>query len=668
MRSKVTVVLLFLNVVLFFYIFKFEEQWRAERANLEAKRRVLPPEIASLTSFTRTAPTGESVRLEKREDGWWLAQPYEWPANPNAVSRIHNELQFLEHETSFAVADLEKGGQTLADYGLEQPALTLELGAAGRTYRLLIGDNTRTGNRLYALSPDTGRIHVVNRSLAESVGLPLGDLRTDSLFTIPVFEVRSLNIQTGANLKVRLRRDNGGRWGFETPILARATKTHVEATINALNALTARSFPDPAPAADRTGLDSPALRVTFEGNARRETLLLGQPVDAAPADAANPPAAAAGAEQIRYARFEDKSVVFATAVPAPLWEVLTSAQDSLRDRHVLDFDPATVTSLILTAPGQPELSLQRLEAAANGGETAWQVVTRANGQAPLTVPADTALVGELLKKLQTLTAAKFLSDAPAAADVENYGFNRPEREISLGLSTGGGLSGGEPSTIVLQVGLSPDRPGVAFARLTNPPFVYEIVPDILEDAPLLARHYRQRLLRKLPKDAQVTGVSLVDLETGAAVFERRLKEGEKDWTAAVAAEPEATRPTLRALVDELATLRADRFTADGFAPDRADTPEGNRPWRYRLDYSILFPGAPEAPASLFLTERLGGSTLVAGTAEFGGATFAVTQPLLDAIFALTYTARHDPGPAAVPPATENPPAPPPPAEPAPEKM
>ena len=209
MRSKVTVVLLFLNVVLFFYIFKFEEKWRAERATLEARRRVLPPEIASLESFSRTARTGESVKLEKRDDTWWLAAPYEWPANPNAVSRIHNELQYLEHETSFAVADLAKGGQTLADYGLAEPALSLDFTAAGKPYRLLVGDDTRTGNRLYVLSPDTERIHVVSRSLAESVGLPLADLRNDSLFTIPVFEIRSLNIQTGppSNLKIRLRRE-----------------------------------------------------------------------------------------------------------------------------------------------------------------------------------------------------------------------------------------------------------------------------------------------------------------------------------------------------------------------------------------------------------------------------------------------------------------------------
>jgi hypothetical protein len=638
MRSKVTVVLLFLNVVLFFYIFRFEEKWRAERATLEARRRVLPAEIASLESFARADRTGERVRLEKRGDTWWLAAPHEWPANPNAVSRIHNELQFLEHETSFAVADLAKGGQTLADYGLADPALTLELTAAGKTYRLLIGDDTKTGNRLYLLAPDTGRIHVVSRSLAESVGLPLSDLRSESIFTIPVFEVRSLNLQTGApaNLKVRLRRDQAGRWGFETPILARANKAAVEVTINSLNALTAKSFLD-RPEAGRTGLDSPILRVTFEGTGRRETLLFGS----------------AAADGEYYARFEDKDAVFTTAVPARLLADLLASQETLRDRHVLDFDRATVTSLTLTAPGQPELSLQKLEAAAD--TPPWQVVTRANGQAPLTAAADTAVVDALLDKLQHLSVTKFLSDAPAAADLENYGFNRPEREISLGLTTGGGLGGNEPSTLVLQIGVSPDRPGVAFARLTNPPFVYEILPDILDDTPVLARHFRQRLLRRLPEGAQLTAVTLVDLAGGAPLFELKLKEGEKTWERLLAGiEPAPVRQALQAIIDELGTLRAAAFTAENFSPDQAATPEGSRPWRYRLDYTVAFAGAAESPSSLFLTERLGGMTLVAGTAEFGGVTFTVTQPLLDALFALTYTATQDPGPVNPPPAATAP--------------
>jgi hypothetical protein len=51
---------------------------------------------------------------------------------------------------------------------------------------------------------------------------------------------------------------------------------------------------------------------------------------------------------------------------------------------------------------------------------------------------------------------------------------------------------------------------------------------------------------------------------------------------------------------------------------------------------------------LFLTERLGGNVLIAGTGEFGGVTFAITQELLDAVFSLTYTAVSDPGPVPPP--------------------
>lgn len=665
MRSKVTVVLLFLNVVLFGYIFYFEQRWQEERKLLEARRRVLPTEIASMDSLTRTNPNGEIVRIEKRGESWWLTAPHEWPANPNAVSRLHNELQFLEHYTSFAVADLAKGGQTLADYGLDKPALTLEFTAAKKSYKLLIGADTKIDNRLYVLSPDGTRIHVVSRSLADSAGLALSELRSDSIFTIPVFEVRSLNIQTAApsNLKVRLRRDAAARWNFESPILARAAKGTVEVAINALNALTAEKFLEPRDTdLDRAGLTAPALRVTLEGNARRETLLLGN-------------ATATAGEY--YAKIEDQAVVFTTVISPKLLEDLRTSQETLRDPHIADFDPATVTSVTIAAPGQPELSLQQLEPNTSAAGTAapadpsaktpataaalakdgWQVVVRAPGQAPVTSAADTDLLAELLQKIHLLTAREFLSDAPSAADTENYGFNRPEREITLGLSTGGGPRGNEPSTLVIQVGVSPDQPGKAFARLTNPPFVYEILPDILEEVPANALHYRQRLLRVLPDSAMITSLALIDLTTNQPVYAHTLGEGEKNWDATLAAQPEAARKAVAGLLAQLHTLRAQRFTADTFSADRVSTPQGPQPWRYRLDYTIAFNGGGAAqgtPASLLLSERLGGTTLLAGTAEFGGVVFSVTQELVDALFTLTYSGPNDPGP--VPPATTTVPA------------
>ena len=660
MRSKVTVVLLFLNVVLFFYIYKVDRPMIDARQLLEASHQVLPPEIASMDSFSRTSRTGETVKITKVGDAWWLTAPYDWPANPNAVSLIHNELQFLKNVTSFSVADLGKSGQTLADYGLAEPAYTVEFTAAKKSYKLLIGDDTKTGNRLYVLSPDGTRIHVVSRSLAESVSLSLADLRASSLFTIPVFEVRSLNIQTAApsNLKVRLRRDTTAHWGFESPIKARAAKAAVEPTINALNALQAKSFVPRDADLDRSGLTAPVLRVTLEGNARRETLLLGNVT------------ATAGEY---YAKIEDKAVVFTTVVPDLLLKVLRSSQEELRDPHVTDFDPATVTSLTIAVPGQPELSLQKLEStAANAGtgqpaqpsakdsddKDYWQVVVRAPGQAPVIASAaDPDLLDDLLKKIRQLEARKFLSDAPSAADTENYGFNRPEREITLGLNTGGGPSEKDPSTQVLQIGVSPDQPGKAFARLTNPTFVYEILPDIIEETPASALHYRKRLLRKLPDGAIITSLAVVDLVTGKPVYAQKLKEGDKNWEAALAIEPEPVRKPIAGILAQLRQLRAQQFAASTFSPDHADTPQGPRPWRYRIDYTIAFNGggaAQSTPASLLLTDRLGGKTQLAGSADFGGVVFSITQELLDAIFPLTYSGPNDPGPAAPAPATTAP--------------
>ncbi len=694
MRSKVTVVLLFLNVALFAYIWFYDRPWIRDQQTLETRRRVLGPEAATIEALTRTTRTGETVKLEKRTDSWWLTAPYEWPADRNAIAGLLSTLELLEHETSFPVAELAASGRSLADYGLADPAVTLGFTSAGRNYTLKVGDTTEVGNRLYVLSSDGTRIHVVGRSLAEAVGLTLDTLRTSSLFTVPVFEVRSLNVQSAApaNLKVRLRRDAAGHWAFEAPINARASKAAVEVTINSVNALTARTFLEPRDTdLERAGLNSPAMRVTLEGNARRETLLLGNPTGAVippreglPGNPAEhgvsgtntgPAAAGNGADSTEYfAKIEDKSVVFTTVVPKPLLDVLRAAQEELRDPHVLDFEPAAVTAFTIVAPGQPELALQKLE-----GEQGWQAIVRVPGSTPQAIAADPGVVKDLLQKISLLSARearpgapKFLSDAPTASDLENWGFNRPEREITLNLSTGGGPLAKEASTLTLQVGVSPDKPGEAFARVTNAPFVYQILPDILDEAPALARHFRRRVLRELPEAARITDLKLTALPAGTEIFAAHNETALTAESLATAKLPEKARAVLTTLLGQLRTLRAKAFTAGTFIPEHAETPRGSQPWKCRLDVTLVLPGGNGAApvptvSTLYFSDRLGGTTMLVGTPEFDGVVFEATQEMLDAIFALTYSEKQDPGPAApapaVPAATPKPEAPVVPAKP-----
>lgn len=664
MRTKVTLFLLFLNVALFAFIFGFEREWRTDRAFLEIRRRVLGPAAANIHTLQISGPgLATPIALARNGENWFLTAPVQWPANPHAVSRIINELQFLEHETSFAVADLAANEQNLADYGLAEPALTVTFTAAPASdpaapppapIALALGSETTVGNRLYVLSPDGRRIHVVNRSLAESLRLSLDQLRSDTAFTIPVFEVRSLNLQTAtpANLRIRLRRD-GNRWSFEAPIIARASKTATELTLNRLNQLRTRRFlgatRDRPELVAESGTADPTFRVTLEGNNRRETLLLGReigpvPAPIVPGQTADP---AAPPDLEYYARMEDRDALFTVALPASLLDSLRGAQETLRDRRVLDLEGRTITSLALSAPNYPELTLQRFEPNATTPSAAWQLVRADAAGTPRTEPADPAIVDRLLQNLTLLEARQFLRDAPSDLELENWGLVRPIRRLELTFAPAPGLAAG-PVNATLLLGVASEREGRVYAKLAQQPFVYLVDPRILDLLPVVPRSYRDRLLRELPAGTRLTGLTLTDLEDQSTLYAHTLAPGET-WETVLAAEPPARRAALTTLRAQLRTLRAERITADGFTPTIAVNGE-ERPWAYRVEATLALSGGPggqSTTSSLFFAARDGGSLQLVGAPEFD-LVFEAPQPLLDAMWALTYGPR-DPGPATTEP-------------------
>ena len=659
MRTKVTLVLIFLNVALFFFIFKFERNWRTEAASREARRRVLGPEAADIRSLEVTSSTpGASYSLQRTRDTWFLTKPVDWPANPHAASAIVLALQMLDHETAFAVADLPKNNLSLADYGLDEPKIVVTFsssdpaatGAVRPTTELRIGDTTKDGKRLYVLSPDKQRVHIVNRSLADSLTVPLDQLRADTLLTIRVFEARSLSVlQTATNdgarggvpgVRVRIRFD-GTRWRFESPHTAYASKTAVELVINKLNALQAKSFPTSAPAPSA----SPALRVSIEGNNRQETLFIGERVP--------PPAASssskAGAPEIPeyYAQLEDRSAVFTVAIPDALMDELRNAQENLREKRILEFDIAGVTKIELSSPmqsNQPPVTLQRLEPPAGQAANVappWQVVRRGEGaQGPQTLPADRAAVHRLLQELSLLTAKTFKSDAPTSADLEEWGFNRPLRAVALTLA-------GNTTPLVLQIGTDANREAF-YARVGTPAdpgtSIFQISPEIVQDLELTPVAWRDRAVSEpFPANARVSAIKLTDINTKQVLFEATFNP------AGEPAAPPRNPDAVRNVVAALRALRAREFVPGGFT-EKVFAAGDERPWRFQLETSIVVPGPggleQSTTKTLWLTERLGGDLQFAGSKELD-TVFSLEQPLVDALWSLAYGNR-DPGPRVEP--------------------
>ncbi len=668
MRTKVTLVLVFLNVALFFFIFKFERAWRTDDQLREVRRRVLGPEAADIRSLEVTSVTpGGSFSAMRRGDTWWLTKPIEWPANPNAIRSIVQELTLLEHDSSFSTKDLAQNGQKLSDYGLDQPKLTVAFssgdpGAAGKAvYKLQIGDSTKSGNRLYILSPDGQRIHVVSRTLVDTLSLAPDQLRAASLFTIPVFEARSLSVR-GSGVPMLVRND-GTRWSFETPFSGRGSKSAIEIAISNLDSLQPRTFNPPGPPA--TGPSAmPVLSVTLEGNNRSEKLILWDRVNPAapPPPAGSAPAAPPAkpdADVEYYAQLDGRDALFTVAIPAPLLDTLLNAPVKLRERRILDFDPRAVTAITIAAPlepNQPTLTLQRLDqagAATGGGD--WQLVRRDDAaQTARTLPADGAAVQRLLNdQLRTLSADTFENDGPTDSQIEKWGFKRPEREITLALSdiTPGktDAAAGTPrnSTLVLQLGTDTDHRVYARVDPVQYPHgsVYGVTFDFERELPVVSRAWRERTVREFRPPARITALTLAPVGDDATpLYSHTLAAGET-WETVLAAEPPKKKEALQHLLEHLRVIRARSFLQDTFT-DRIVVAGEERPWKYRLDVTASLPGGAggeqTSTLKLLLTERVGGAERYAGSSELG-LVFQLEQPLFDDLQELIYGPR-DPGP------------------------
>ena len=652
MRTKITLFLLLLVGTLILFIVFVEPEWDEDRRFQENRLQILGAEAAEIDYLRITAATSpDGPELEKISGSWELTKPVRWPANPFAVNRILSQLQFLERETSFPVKDIGNSGQTLADFGLEPPDVVLTYRSGDLTRDLNIGRVTDIGNRLYMLAPDEERIHVVNRSLLDSLNIGFENLRSSAVFSTPVFEIYSWNLQmrSAGNLRVRLTR-RGDSWIFETPIRARANRAAVESTLAQIVDLKVKSFVgEDGGDLNLLGLVNPDLRLTIEGGNSRQSVLIGNPADS-------------GGNDEFYAKKEDNPTVFTLEIP--FLETLRTAQVVLRERRLFSLEPDELQSILITRDGDESVTLQKLE---NG---IWQVVTRGTDQVLQTMPGDQEIIQRLVDALLWVHALPdngFVSDAPSAADLERFGLAIPLWEIEVrarpSAQSDDMISGAPaPETITEKLligGFEGTGTDHLYAKMEGPgaPFVYLIRSDILRQLRSRSVNYRDRLLLQLPEGARITTLRISHLGTEDVAFSAKLLSDDEPWESNLGSLPEDTRNAAQAIVALLRNLEAKMFLASEFTPYVVLAGE-QRPWSYILEATITLAGGPDSqttPYRLYLAEVTGGSTLVAGAPDLG-LVFEAKQDFVDAFTALVFD-RHDPGPTpASEPETESPPA------------
>lgn len=619
MRFKFTVFLLALNVIAFGLIAYLNHQARQIEPTTGGLSRQIGRELIDADRIELHGRGIETPRiLERKGSTWHLIEPMQWSANYFAINRILNQLQFLEEEASFSVDEIEKTGQSLADYGLENPLLKIVIAKGDETVSISIGTLTEIGNNVYFLGPDALEIFVVNRQVIDSLLVDLNDLRSREIFDIPVFEVDALGLQIrsgntadGSSLKVRLARNNGA-WIFEAPLAAKANPALVDNTVNTLTAAKVQRFLE----TEQTdpivqGLETPFMQVTIYGNKRRQTLIVG-----------NLDPDSQGAPQY-FAKLEDNPAIF-TVLARP-FDALREAQEALRERNFMNFDSSMLSTINISENGR-KIRLQKLET----GENDWQVLESKGGNDIQPYRADPAIMDNLIKDLSSLRAKGFTADAPSMSDIESYGFNNPRRIVTLSFSEG------DPLTLMLAY--PENNRDALYAKTNLADFIFKVERSAtLRMIPLNTPYYRNRILDILPAAARISALQLTNLQTGEAIFDYALGQENIPWNDLIEELDADHAEHIPVLLGAIRKFEVKSYLLDSYAEAYPVDAEKSLPWRFQLSATIQLPGDEtdriETREYVF-TDRLSGTVQVAGSKQYN-TIFEIPQSLLDALYELT---------------------------------
>lgn len=360
--------------------------------------RLLPFPIEEARSV-RIERLGETVSLERGDEGWRLKEPVDTPADAEAMTNL---LYFLEHQQR--IGPQAASPDQLDAFGLLKPGLRVAVAGGGeQEARFEIGVDAPVQGEAYARLADDPEYFTVAADLKSALSRSIDELRDRSLVAFNANEATTITLIVQGDPPIQAVREDK-EWRLLSPIRGSADSEAVNAIVQALHLTRAQDFIDTDTLhLERFGLDVPFVVAHLEraGSAQplQSTLTLGKIRDAG--------------GRSYYAKRQDRSSVF--AVPQGLAFALAPDLDDLRSKTLFSIAGADVQEMELEFAGD----VVRLKRDPRG---LWRF-NEAGGDA-----ADQTVANEALRYLLTMRVRKFLEVQPGLADA---GLDDPRLRVTV---------------------------------------------------------------------------------------------------------------------------------------------------------------------------------------------------------------------------------------------
>ena len=222
---------------------------------------ILTLQPADVTGLWIRKKSGESIALARNDASQWqITAPQMLAADQDAVSNVLSTLSSLNSDRL-----VEDKPTNLDQYGLGQPSIEVEITKKDKkTQKLLIGDDTPTGNGAYASVAGDPRVFTMASYSKNAFVKSANDLRDKRLLTFDSDKVSSIEL-TAKKQTIVLGRSKD-EWQIVKPKPFRADRSQVEELLRTLRDakmdLSGSEDDKKAPAAFSSGTPLATVRVT----------------------------------------------------------------------------------------------------------------------------------------------------------------------------------------------------------------------------------------------------------------------------------------------------------------------------------------------------------------------------------------------------------------------
>jgi Domain of unknown function (DUF4340) len=219
---------------------------------------------------------GKQLVIAKDGGDWKITKPLQTRADFGSVEGLVGRLQTAQMKSiasdNATPADLKK-------YGLDKPAVTVNLNAGSAKATLLIGGKA-ADNTVYARDASKPAVVTLESALVDELKKSADDYRRKDIFEFRPFNANRVELtrngQTAVFEKVKGQGDAAQeKWRRVSPTAGDLDKDKIDGLLSKLSNMRATSF---AESTAKTGLDKPALTVSvkFDEGKKEEKAAFGQ--------------------------------------------------------------------------------------------------------------------------------------------------------------------------------------------------------------------------------------------------------------------------------------------------------------------------------------------------------------------------------------------------------